>query len=131
VHESDTIKDDVLTKIANGRPVVRIPRAKARIGSSVIHIRFRSNGKSGGIWSFNINPNTLTVDFELLICGSSEIYYLIPISEIREIYQDPRAYPDRQHPEIRVIDVNVLTHRYTYGSGLQKDMTAYFRAMRG
>jgi len=66
-----------------------------------------------------------------LICGSSEIYYLIPISEIREIYQDPRAYPDRQHPEIRVIDVNVLTHRYTYGSGLQKDMTAYFRAMRG
>lgn len=125
----DAEKARVLTSLAEGRRVERVPKHKVRIGVSTIHVRFRANSKNGNVWSFNANPNTLSANYELLICGSPECYYLIPVSRIREIYDDPRTYPDRQHPGIKVLDVNTKTHLCRFGfAGLQMDFTAYYRA---
>jgi hypothetical protein len=125
----ESAKRDVLKHLAKGRPVTPLPKAKVKIGSVVVHTRFRSNSKSGGsIWSFNINPNTLTADFELWICGSSAAYYLIPKATVEKIYNDPAGYTDYTHGEIRVADINFQTHRCTYGKGRSADFTAYFKA---
>lgn len=57
-------------------------------------------------YKFNINPNTLSADYELWICGSAGVWYLVPIDLIGRIYSDPAAYPDHRHPEIRVVSLN-------------------------
>jgi hypothetical protein len=125
----DAAKSQVLNFLANGNAIQNLGKAKVRIGARSVHVRYRSNPKSGGVvWSFNANPNTLTADYELWICGSAEHYYLIPIAEIKEIYEDPAAYPDHRHPEIRVLEVDQGTHRCRYGSNRQKDFAPYFRA---
>lgn len=123
-------KARVLASLAEGRSVQPLPKHKVRIDNFTVHVRFRTNAKtSGGVWSFNANPNTLTADYELLICGSPECYYLIPVSRIKEIYDDPRAYVDRRHPKIRVLDVTTKTHQCRFGpTGLERDFTAYYRA---
>jgi hypothetical protein len=122
-------KASVLTSLAQGRRVERLPKHTVRIGTSAIHVRFRTKSKSGSIWSYNVNPNTLRADYELLICGSPECYFLIPVSRIREIYDNPRTYPDRLHSRIKVLEVNTKTHMCRFGSaGLQMDFTAYYCA---
>jgi hypothetical protein len=120
----EAAKVEVLRHLAKGANIIPLPKAKVRIGGSVVHVRFRSGPKSDGhTWSFNINPNTLTADFELWICGSSAAYYLIPKSTIRQIYDDPSSYPDHTHSEIRVAEVHAATHRCTYGPGRAVDLT--------
>lgn len=124
-----TAKSQVLAYLANGSTIQNLGKARVRIGGHSVHIRYRSNPKSGiAVWSFNANPNTLTAEYELWICGSAERYYLIPIAEIKEIYEDPAAYIDRHHPEIRVLEVDHTTHKCRYGTDCRKDFAAYFRA---
>jgi hypothetical protein len=60
-------KDRVLTHLAEGRRVEPLPKHKVRIGTSIIHVRFRTNSKNGDIWSFNANPNTLTTNMAALL----------------------------------------------------------------
>ena len=108
---------------------MQLPKAKYRIAEKTVHVRFRSNPKRDGrTYAYNINPNTLTADFEVWICGDAERYYLLPIARIREIYADPDAYTDYRHPEIRVLDVDTTTHRIMYGhGGKTADGTGYYR----
>jgi len=68
-------------------------------------------------YKFNINPNTLSADYELWVCGSADIYYLMPISVMREIYENPNTYTDNTHPEIRVVSVDAYSHFATFASG--------------
>jgi len=119
----------VLNQICTGRNWSTTGRAKYRIDNFVIHVRYCSADiYDSPRYKFNINPNTLSSDFEVWICGSSDIYYLIPIQVIRQIYEDPKAYVDYHHPEIRVVSVNVATNSVTYASGgKSKDMSQYLR----
>ena len=122
-------KSQVLDYLAKGRNIHNLGKAMVRIDGHSVHVRYRSNPKSGmAVWSFNANPKTLTAEYELWICGSTERYYLIPIAEIKEIYEDRAAYVDRHHPEIRVLEVDHATHKCRYGSERSKDFSAYFRA---
>ena len=122
-------KEEVLFTIANGRGY-QIARSKGPSkwiigGKFIVHLRFRSSPKADGwTYAYNINPNTLSADFEVWICGSSKIYYLIPMHVLEKIYNDPNTYVDYQHPEIRVIDINTTTHSALYGSG--GDFTSYY-----
>lgn len=128
---NEATKNSVLAQIANGQPVsvaLGKGRAKWQVGAHVVHVRFRTSPKSDGVtFAYNINPNSLTADYELWICGSESVYYLIPNVEIRAIYDDPDTYPDFQHPEIRVADIDTLHHRALYGrGGKSRDFTQYF-----
>ncbi len=111
-------KNAALAKVANGASVTVAGNAKARIGKSVVHVRFCSrNLRTPGKFKFNINPNTLSADYELWVCGSAALYYLMPNAFMRSIYDNPDTYIDRMHPEIRVISVDSNVHTVTYAAG--------------
>jgi len=114
----ETIKRSVLERIAKGEPIVSKGKAKYLIRGKIVHVRFCSfDPRDSSRFKFNINPNTLTAEYELWICGDESTFYLIPIGIIRDIYEDPDAYIDRHHPEIRVVSLNTYTNQVTYGIG--------------
>lgn len=111
-------KNAALAKIANGATVASAGNAKVCIGKSVVHVRYCSRNLSASDkFKFNINPNTLSADYELWVCGSAALYYLMPIAFMRGIYDNPNTYIDRMHPEIRVVSVDANAHTVTYASG--------------
>ena len=129
--QGEGIKRIVLNRISSGKMWLSIGLTKYRIDNNIIHIRFCSTDKLASSWyKFNINPNTLTADYEVWICGNPDIYYLIPIEIIHQIYNDPEAYIDRRHPEIHVVSVNIDRHTVTYAKGGKKiNMVLYFHAL--
>jgi hypothetical protein len=98
------------------------------VAGSVIHIRYCSPSSSGNAhFAFNINPNTLTAENELWICGDVETYYLIPTPVLRQVYEHPDTYTDSRHPEIRVVSVDISRDKMTYAVGGQSlDIAMYF-----
>lgn len=111
-------KDAALAKIANGAQTVSVGKSKFRVGRSVVHVRFCSeNARAPEKFKFNINPNTLSADYELWVCGSAQTYYLMPVAFMREIYDNPSTYVDRMHPEIRVVSVDTGAHFVTFATG--------------
>ena len=130
---NESAKESVLRQMSGDRPF-SIARghgqSKWSIAGKIVHMRFCSQPEADGVtFGYNINPNTLSSDYEVWICGRAEVYYLIPIAVVRTIYSDAGAYVDSWHPEMRVAHVHTRTHHATFsnrGSGL--DFTAYFRA---
>ena len=111
-------KDAALNKIANYDTIASIGKSKFRIDKVVVHVRYCStNEKAPEKYKFNINPNTLSADFELWVCGNSATYYLMPVAFMREIYENPSTYVDNTHPEIRVVSVDSGSHFVTYAAG--------------
>jgi hypothetical protein len=127
---NDHIKHTVLDQIARGKPWRLSGRSKYRIAERSVHVRYCSSSKTNGsLYKFNINPNTLTADYELWICGAANSYYLLPIETIEQMYKDPEAYVDRHHEEIRVVSVNTENESATYArDGKSLDLKPYFRA---
>jgi hypothetical protein len=121
MQQSEQIKRQVLDRIANGNRwsvAVRRGPAKYRIGNSIVHLRYCTNPKANGItYAFNINPNTLDADYEIWICSTSDKYYLIPMSVIQDIYNDPHGYIDSRSPTRRIININTQSHRCLYAHG--------------
>ena len=120
----------VLERIANGTTVEYTKKSKVRIGKSIVHFRYCST-KPTARWrfNFNINPNTLSADYELWICGKAAVYYLMPISFIQDIYDNPDTYALRKNPEIRPVSVDTYSHTVTYAKGgVKKSLEAYFGA---
>ena len=99
--------------------------AKYQIGASIIHVRFCSGITE---FRFNINPNTLSADYELWICGAADQFYLIPIKILQWIYEHPNTYPDHHHPEIRVVSIDITTHQLQFATGLgPADFSPYWQ----
>ena len=97
---SNTEKNAALIAIANGVTPANVGKSKVRIGQKVVHVRFCSEDAAGSTkFKFNINPNTLSADYELWVCGSAKTYYLISVALMLTIYEDPNTYVDRAHPE--------------------------------
>ena len=119
--QREEIKRIVLERISLGKTYIASGRSKYRIGDCVVHLRFCSTDKFGSPrYKFNINPNTLTADYEIWICGDADTYYLLPIKIMQQIYYDQGAYVDYHHPEIRVVSVNIETNTVTYASDGKK-----------
>lgn len=127
---STSEKNAALTKVANGANIVSTGNSKARIGNAVVHVRYCSqNLNAPGKFKFNINPNTLSADCELWVCGNAALYYLMPVAFMRGIYNNPGTYIDRMHPEIRVVSVDANTHIVTYAAGgVSSSLRAYLCA---
>ncbi len=127
------IKTKVLAAISKGNKPIPMPKAKWRVGGAIVHVRYRSSPKSRGtVYSFNINPNTLTANFEVWICGDATRFFVFPIDVMRAIYYDPDTYTDYTHPNIRVAEVDLSSRRLLFGRG-GKDMDAsrYYGASMG
>lgn len=104
--------------VANGASISLVGRAKYRVSDSIVHVRFCSqNSSAPDKFKFNINPNTLSADYELWVCGSASTYYLMPVSVMQTIYDDPNTYQDRHHPGIKVVSVDISSRTVTYASG--------------
>ena len=110
--------------------MVGVGRSKVRIGDAVVHVRFCStNAAAPEKFKFNINPNSLSADFELWVCGDESQYYLAPITVIQQMHRHPESYPDRHHPNITVVSLDTSTHRVTYARGGEAmDFRPYFRS---
>jgi hypothetical protein len=126
----DTEKIAALAVAAPGVKPVPLGSSKFRLGSHVVHTRFCSeDAERPGKFKFNINPNTLSADFELWVCGSASTFYLIPIPVLKEVYEEPATYVDRAHPEIRVVSVDAHLNKAQYASGGKAlDLKAYLDA---
>ena len=123
-------KDAALTIVANGAPYISVGKSKFDVNGKVVHVRFCStNARAPEKYKFNINPNTLSADYELWICGNADTHYLMPVSFMREIYDNPNTYVDRMHPEIRVVSVDTNVHAVTYASGgVSSSLKPYLRS---
>tara|TARA_R110000850_G_C9978433_1_gene465724 strand:+ start:1738 stop:2130 length:393 start_codon:yes stop_codon:yes gene_type:complete len=125
---SDTEKLSALSAVANGASVSPIGKAKYRVGNDTVHVRFcSSSAAASDKYKFNINPNTLSADYELWVCGSATTYYLVPVSVMRDIYDNPNTYEDRHHPGIKVVSVDAASHTVTYATGgVHLSLSSYF-----
>jgi len=121
------IKEAVLQGIAPGVPWRVCGREMYRVGAVDVHARFCAEGT--GHYKFNINPNSLSADYELWICGGADHWYLIPTRVLQEMHDYPNAYPDNMHPEIRVVSVDAGGHSVGYAApGVKLSLQQYFRA---
>lgn len=125
---TDAIKHEVLSRVSAGERCFSAGKAKFKVGRSVLHVRFCSHDKrKSARYKFNINPNSLNSNYELWICGDADHYYLVPNTLIREMYDDPSAYPDRHHGDIRVVSVDTSAHSVTYAArGKSADLSGFF-----
>lgn len=115
---SEDVKKKVLQQVAAGKTFNYLGKSKYRIDQTIVHVRFCSTDiRDSSKYKFNINPNTLSADYELWICGQSDSYYFIPISIMNDIYYHPDAYVDNRHPEIRVVSLDIESHKVTYARG--------------
>lgn len=117
------IKRAVLDRIAQGKGWSPSGLSTFSSSNRTVHVRYFSPPSC----KFNINRNTLLAGYELWICGDEHQYYLIPIDLVRSMYDDPQAYPDRHHPKIRVVSVNVHTDRVMFAAGGKTLDLAFFR----
>ena len=127
------IKEAVLHEIAPGVSCHVCGRRRGAtylFGSIRVHARFCAQGI--GHYKFNINPSTLNADYELWICGKTDHWYLIPVHVIQEMYDHPDAYPDRRHPEIRVVTVDATAHSVAYAApSVKRSLHQYYQAKLG
>lgn len=89
-----------------------------RVDEMTLHVRWCSTyAKRPSHYKFNINARTLRADVEIRICGSPDMYYKLPVSEIRKMYGHAKGYRDYRHPTMRVVTVNTTDHAATYAKG--------------
>jgi hypothetical protein len=123
----EKLKREVLQKLANGRTVEWLPKHKVRIDNYVVHTRCCTGSEKQRSYSFGLNPNTLTANVELWICGSAERFYTIPTEVLHAIYLDGHTYPDRTHPKIRTVAIYLRTHECKYGRTRSVNFAAYYQ----
>lgn len=115
-------KQAVIEQIFKGAAWRQSGRSIVTDGKQEIHIRYCPPPT----YKFNINPNTLRADHELWICGSQNLWYLIPMIEIDRIYNDPLGYQDNHHPNIRVVSVYDNRDEVMYAKGAKTlDISLY------
>ena len=128
-HDREAVKEKVLKTICGDRPFRFSRRAIYQVGQIAIHVRYCStDSKRPVFYKFNINPNTLTADYELWICGAAERYYLLPKSEVSYMYTHPKAYVDHHHPKIRVVSLDTSCHVVSFArEATTLDVRSYFQ----
>lgn len=121
----DIAKTQVLKRIAGDNHVCQLNRHVWQVGKHRLHIKGKSNANSG-MYSFNISRSVLKNNFEVWVCGNADLYYLIPIAEIRQMYEHPDAYHDNTHPALTVVTVNPFKNTAMYASdGLSVSLDVY------
>jgi hypothetical protein len=81
-------------------------------------------------FSFNINQTSLAADYELWLCGDTDVWYLLPAEDLRRIYEDPDAYVAADNPTHRVVEVLLDRDELGYAKGGRKADISEFRSAR-
>ena len=100
-HDREAVKEKVLRTLGGDRAFRFNGRATYQVGQIAIHARYYSTDRKRPTFcKFNINPNSLSADYELWICGTAEGYYLLSNSRVSHIYRHLKAHVDHYHPKI-------------------------------
>ena len=123
--------EDALLKIANGKSIKHKNKSIVEINGISIHCRYASGSgvEEQEKYPFNINPNTLTAQYELWVCATSDWYYIIPIDVIKSIYDDPDTYVNKYPGQELIKTVNVIVENdiLRFGkNGKQIQITQYW-----
>ncbi len=113
--QTDIFRDAVLKKISQGKEYLRFGGVTFIIDNRKYHIKVKTGQLKK--YPFNINPTVLEADFEVYVCGNDNLYYLIPITLIKEMHTDPSAMPDHRYSGYTVIDVHPGKNIIKYGTG--------------
>ena len=125
--QREQIKQQVLDIVAGGRRCTPMRKMIFLVSGTRVHVRFCFPArKDFSFFTFTISPVAMKADYEIWICGSAAQFYLVPTSIVQHIYDDPDAYTESAHPEIRVVYVDVKKNKAAYTAGGKAvDLKAY------
>src|SRR5713226_2390949 len=112
---TDTYRESALRRIAGGRATRKTGQVTYEIEGKRFHIKV----KTGNLrkYPFNINDAVLAADYEVYVCGTQDLYYMVPVELIRKMHTDPSAMPDYTHPGLTVVDIYPAENQIIYGTG--------------
>ena len=122
---TDRYRNVVLEKIAGGRSYTKSGQVTYKIDGKHYHIKVKTGQLTK--YPFNINPTVLAADFEVYVCGTDLLYYLLPVDLIKEMHSDPSAMPDYRNPVYTVIEVCPGEDEIKYGTGGKSLKIAKYR----
>ena len=107
----------IFQKLANGKSTYDFGKHKVNVAGKTIHWRKKSfPRKNPSKFPFNINPNSLSADYELFICGDEKNYFLLPKELVKMMNSHPNAYPDRRNPGYTIITIDIRYSEAVYAS---------------
>jgi len=113
--KTDIYRESVLLKIAGGKAFRKSGTVSYIIDGYTYHIKVKTGQLKR--YPFNINKSVLSADYEVYVCGTDELYYVIPVELIRKMHSDPSAMPDYTYPGYTVVDVCPDEEKIIYGTG--------------
>jgi hypothetical protein len=113
--QTDIYRDAVLQKISHGKKYSKSGSVTFSIENKHYHIKVKTGHLKK--YPFNINPTVLEADFEVYVCGDDNLYYVIPMTLIKEMHTDPFAMPDHRYDGYTVVDVHPHENIIKYGTG--------------
>jgi hypothetical protein len=110
--ERAAIVDEVLRRLAGGRPVADIGNWKYRVGAdTIVNVRINIPTASDRTkFYFDITPNGLSADYVVWICGTADVFYTVPHEVIARLYDDPGHYRNLRNPANHPVHLNSETH---------------------
>lgn len=112
--KTDPHRKKVLDKIADDDEYRQIGRVSYDIAGKIFHIKVVTGKKKN--YPFNINKTVLKADYEVYVCGTSELFFVIPISIVKKMHEDPNAMPDYRNKDYTVVVVKPLENKITYAT---------------
>jgi hypothetical protein len=123
-HPTNTIREHVVKQIAQSHSYRKIGQVEYVIAGKNFHVKVKSG--NGQKYPFNINPTVLRADYEVVICGNEDRYYVLPQELIKEIHSDPHAMPDKRNPGYTIYDMHPQQNKIVFGTGGRSlDATKY------
>jgi hypothetical protein len=106
-----------------------------RAGNHSFHVRGKRPARNSPRYSYDFRETTLEIaEFEVWICGidGTRNYYLIPMTEIRRLYETPGSWPNPIYSKTNTVNVNAETHSVKFARDREPlDLTRYFCATLG
>ncbi len=112
--ETDLYRDEVLKKLAKGKPFARLSQVTYDIDGNKFHIKAKTGHSDD--YPFNINNKVLEADYEVYVCGNSDLFYAIPIDIIKKMHSDADAMPDNRHPGYTIVHVRPNEDKIKYAA---------------
>jgi hypothetical protein len=124
MNSTESCRQSVLSKLAGSKSTKKVGRVTHEIEGKRYHIKVKSG--SLGKYPFNINPTVLAADYEVYVCGTDQLYYVLPMGEIEKMHADGNAMPDNAYSGYTILDVYPANNRIIYGiGGKELDIAKY------
>lgn len=115
MNHTNAYRKTVLRKIAGDRTFKKMGPVTYEIEGKRFHIKVKTGQLKK--YPFNINDTVLTADYEVYVCGTDALYYMVPIDLVKTMHADPAAMPDYRNPGYTIIDIYPDEEQIIYGTG--------------